>query len=87
MGKIATDWFSRLVTTTVTVWFFGNVGCPLSDDPTPKATSQSVAIIPSASVHTSGGNKTFPISEPDTLVLLGSGLVGLATFGRKRFKK
>ncbi len=71
----------------IVIMFFGILGCPSSDDPAPKATTSSVAKRSQVDGDTLGGDGASPVPEPATLVLLGSGLVGLAGLGRKKFKK
>jgi hypothetical protein len=73
----------------IVIMFFGIVGCPSSDDPftTSNVVKKIGDKIPQVGDDTPGGNGVSPIPEPATLLLLGSGLVGLAVLGRNKFKK
>ena len=76
----------------ILIMFFGIAGCPSDGDPIsaigkPDTLSKPATDQPEAvgSVGDEGNNLVVP--EPVTLVLLGSGLVGLGVIVRKRFKK
>jgi len=69
----------------VLIMFLGIAGCPSSDD---TAVSKSSFTSTSTPVTSSeAGPEGSPVPEPTTLILIGSGLVGLAAYGRKKFKK
>jgi len=67
--------------------FFGISGCPNNDDPPPQPNTANVINNPQVGGDTSDGANVSAVPEPATLILLGSGLAGLAGFGRKKFKK
>ena len=69
----------------VMIMFFGIVGCPSSDDVAPSSTETAFVSKPATDGTSTSNNLN--VSEPATLILLGSGLVVLAGIGRKKFFK
>ena len=81
----------------VVILLFGIVGCPESGVP---SSSNTLSVVKNVGDNTSSfsqistvgddissgpGGSTVP--EPSTLALLGSGLIGIVGFGRKKYKK
>ena len=58
------------------------VGCKSSGKSNPVTGSNTVT---TSAVEVGGGDGPSPVPEPATMLLLGSGLVGLAGVGRKKF--
>ena len=77
----------------VLIMFFGIAGCPEDNNnlasrsnPSTFVSKQTADINNTIPIGNEGGNSS-AVPEPTTLILLGSGLVGLAGVGRKKFFK
>ncbi|MGA8181146.1 MAG: PEP-CTERM sorting domain-containing protein [Desulfobacterales bacterium] len=72
----------------VVMMFFSIAGCPSNDPGTTlsKSSISSKSVTSGTSSETKDNNIS-PVPEPATLILIGTGLFGLAAFGRNKFKK
>jgi hypothetical protein len=72
----------------IVILFLGIAGCPNNnDDPPPQANTSNINSNTQVGGDTSDGGNVSAVPEPATLILLGSGLIGFAGLGRKKFKK
>ena len=75
-----------LVLLCVVIMILGGVGCKKSGS-SASISSSGLIVAQVSNPDSENGQSPASVPEPSTILLLGSGLIGLAGFGRKRFKK